>query len=205
MNSSKASNFTPTLVTRDGWFSGYGAIFGNVDSHGDQIERGAFAKSLREWEAKGKLPPMRLQHGSAGNVFRHDDLPVGKWLAMREDARGLYVEGKLLALDTDQGKRLLSLMQNVALDGLSIGYRERLSRRGTGAVKRHLLDLDLRELSLVDEPSNPLSRVAPISHAEAAADRLRDALAAAVAAEAKPKQADGDPLEKLKAALSRVA
>ena len=31
-----------------GSFSGYGAIFGNVDSYGDTIAKGAFKTTLRE-------------------------------------------------------------------------------------------------------------------------------------------------------------
>src|SRR3546814_6009325 len=48
----------------EGTFSGYAAVFGNVDSYGDVIERGAFKATLRAWEEKGKLPPMLLQHRS---------------------------------------------------------------------------------------------------------------------------------------------
>jgi HK97 family phage prohead protease len=197
------------LITKDGAFTGYGAVFGNVDSHKDVIERGAFSTSLSRWRARGKWPAMRLMHGDNGaNPFRFDDLPVGRWTEMREDARGLWVSGQLVGFqETEIGRRLYALMSSPGglLDGLSIGFRAVRSRPGSGAVKRYLEEIDLRELSLVTDPSNDNARVAPLSQAEAAADRLRDALAAAVAAEAKPKQADSDPLEKLKAALSRMA
>ena len=48
------------LATEDvgtkGTFSGYGAVFGNVDAYGDVIAKGAFKKTLREWEDdKGKV------------------------------------------------------------------------------------------------------------------------------------------------------
>ncbi|WP_236697151.1 HK97 family phage prohead protease [Sphingomonas sp. Leaf257] len=41
-------------------FSGYGAVFGNVDSYGDVIAPGAFAKSLTEHQAAGTTPMMFL-------------------------------------------------------------------------------------------------------------------------------------------------
>ena len=88
----------------EGTFSGYGAVFGNRDSYGDVIDKGAFKSTLREWEEKGKLPPMLLQHG--GGIFgggADDMLPVGKWTAMEENARGLKVEGQLFALGTSAG------------------------------------------------------------------------------------------------------
>ena len=50
-----------------GTFEGYGAVFGNVDAYGDVIAKGAFAGSLREAKARGKFPPMLLQHG--GGMF----------------------------------------------------------------------------------------------------------------------------------------
>ena len=46
-----------------GIFAGYGAVFGNVDALGDVIEKGAFTDTLKEWKARGKYPPMLLQHG----------------------------------------------------------------------------------------------------------------------------------------------
>lgn len=168
--------FSRSRVTDDGRFYGYGAVFGNVDSHRDVIERGAFAASLKQWEARGRLPPMRLQHGSAGNPFRHDDLPIGVWETMKEDGVGLWCEGRLLALDTDQGKRLLSLMKAGVLDGLSIGYRVDKSRAGTGGVGRFLTAISLREISLVDEPSNDRARVGTANSYEGSAARLADAI-----------------------------
>ncbi len=35
-------------LSEDGEFSGYAAIFGNVDSVGDVIEKGALTKTIRE-------------------------------------------------------------------------------------------------------------------------------------------------------------
>ena len=40
-----------------GAFEGYGAVFGNIDSHGDVIGPGAFAKSLLERERAGRGGP----------------------------------------------------------------------------------------------------------------------------------------------------
>jgi len=194
-------------VSDDGKFSGYGAVFGNVDSHRDVIERGAFTKSLEAWRAKGRWPHMRLQHGSAGNVFRHDDLPIGRWLSLYEDRTGLWVEGQLLALETEQGKRLLSLMEGGVLDGLSIGFRPVKTRAGTGTVSRYLVEIDLREISLVDDPSNDLSRVAALSATDIAADKVRAAMAAlreeAAKAAETPADRFGAALQRFKSELAK--
>lgn len=143
-----------------GTFSGYGAVFGNVDAHGDLIEHGAFAASLQDWKAKGKLPKMLLQHG--GMFGQVDDmLPIGRWTSMSEDAHGLKVECELFALNTDRGALIYEGLKSGELDGLSIGYRARKSRPGNGgsAARRHLVDVDLREVSIVTWGSNELARV----------------------------------------------
>ena len=147
------------LDAKTGQFAGYGAIFGNVDSHGDVIEPGAFQDSLREWEAKGSLPAMKMMHGSVANPFSGSDLPIGKWQAMREDSRGLYVEGKLSGMGTDRGRFHYALMEDGALSGLSIGYRPIRHARGSGNIKRRLQSVRLAEVSLVPEGSNDLARV----------------------------------------------
>lgn len=148
-----------------GAFSGYGAVFGNVDAGGDLIERGAFKQSLREWEDKGKLPPMLLQHG--GGIFGggvDDMLPVGKWTSMEENAKGLKVEGELFAMTTERGQYIYEGLKAGAIDGLSIGYRVKEYTLGTkpNEPRRRLKTLELRELSIVTFPMNDRARVGSV-------------------------------------------
>jgi len=149
-----------------GEFSGYGAVFGNVDSHGDVIPPGAFKETLGEWERRGRLPSMKLMHGTALNPFTGDDLPIGKWLEMKEDGRGLFVKGRLSGLDTDHGRRIHGLMKDGILDGLSIGYKARRVTRLTGPAKRQLDSVGLFEVSLVDDPSNDRARLTDVKSAD---------------------------------------
>ena len=66
-----------------GEFKGYGAVFGNTDSHGDVIAAGAFVDTLAERAAEGrKNVPMHVMHGFLGG----DGLPVGVWKGVAEDA-----------------------------------------------------------------------------------------------------------------------
>jgi HK97 family phage prohead protease len=144
-------------TTAPGTFEGYGAVFGNIDTHGDVIEPGTFAKSLLERQREGRaLPPMYKMHGAAtGNAHE----PIGIWDAMSEDSTGLHVKGHLIGLDTEQGKWTLAQLREGALPGLSIGYR--VSPNGAksgggraGEPKRFIKMAMLREVSLVDDPSN---------------------------------------------------
>lgn len=161
--------FAPDDVDgQTGEFSGYGAVFGNVDSHGDVITPGAFAKTLGEWERRGSLPSMRLMHGTMANPFSGDDTPIGVWKSMREDAKGLFVEGKLSGLDTDRGRYTYGLVKDGALSGLSIGYRPTKTKKGRvdDPHKRLLEEIALFEISFVDVPSNASARVTALKAAQ---------------------------------------
>ena len=148
-----------------GVFEGYGSVFGTEDSYGDVVAKGAFDASLRRWrEERQRLPPMLLQHG--GWLGGAEDLvPVGVWDEMREDDHGLYVKGRLLALDSDLGKRVHAAMLAGALDGLSIGFQTRdvaYGKEGTDEPARTLKAVDLWEVALVTYPANSDARVTQV-------------------------------------------
>src|SRR5689334_10237836 len=105
-----------------GSFSGYGAIFNNVDSYGEKIIPGAFANSLKEWKAQGKWPKMLLQHGGVG-LTADDMIPVGQWDQMSEDSKGLKVAGHLFAMNTERGQYVYEGLKSGELDSLSIGFQ----------------------------------------------------------------------------------
>lgn len=140
-------------LSDSGEFSGYGAVFGNVDSWNDVIEKGAFKRTLKE--AK-QLPAMLWQH-------RLDQV-IGKYVNMQEDDRGLYVEGKLA--NTTLGKDVYELLKMKAVNGLSIGY----STVGDGyeydekTGVRILRDVNLWEVSLVTLPANDEARVSDVKN-----------------------------------------
>ena len=138
-----------------GQIEGYGAVFGNVDSYGDVIQKGAFGVTLREWKAKGKFPQMLLQHGGYG-VTNTDLLPIGKWTDMKEDDHGLWVKGQLFSLDTELGSRVYEAMVSGELDSLSIGYQpvKWISGDGEKNPYRTLVEVKLWEISPVTFPAN---------------------------------------------------
>lgn len=150
-----------------GSFEGYGAVFGNVDAHGDVIVKGAFKETLREWQKSNKYPPMLVQHGG-WMMSDMDALPIGKWEAMSEDENGLYVKGRLINLDTERGKNIYGAMREGVLDGMSIGYRAKEFTNGTkpGEPRRTLKKVDLVELSVVTFPANGMARVAAVKSAQ---------------------------------------
>jgi len=148
-------------------FSGYGAVFGNVDSYGDVIQAGAFADTLAEAEKSGQFPAMLMQHGGWG-MGADDMTPVGIWPSLSEDKKGLKVEGKLA--DTPRGREAYSLMKMTprpAITGLSIGYipKEWVTRVKAEDPRRTLTKVDLLEISLVTFPANGKARVTNVKSA----------------------------------------
>jgi uncharacterized protein len=140
-----------------GKFSGYGSVFGNVDSHNDIVERGAFKRSL-----KGRNPAMLWQHRS--------DMPIGKFTKVSEDANGLYVEGEI-NLDVQLGKEAYSLLKQGALSGLSIGYTTRDYEVDRKRGARLLKDVELYEISLVTFPSNEAAQIIGVKDGDAMKER----------------------------------
>lgn len=49
-------------LTDEGTFEGYGSVFNNVDSYGERVAAGAFAKSLAQHAKAGTSPLMLWQH-----------------------------------------------------------------------------------------------------------------------------------------------
>lgn len=140
-----------------GEINGYASVFDGIDSYGDSIAPGAFARTLAERKARGSMPPMYFQHGA---LLGGDPRPVGVWTSIEEDATGLKVLGKLASLDTDQGRYNLGLIRDGAMRGLSIGYRMIKADypRENGGPIRVLREVKLREISVVDDPADGRAR-----------------------------------------------
>lgn len=138
-------------VGDDGTFSGYGSVFGVVDSYKEIVAPGAFAESLAELAAKGRPVPVLWMHRS--------DQPIGIWDELREDERGLHGSGTLLTKDVAQSREAHALMKARAVTGLSIGYWVRESSYDEKTGIRTLTKLELVEVSLVTFPANDEARV----------------------------------------------
>lgn len=146
-------------VNDDGTFEGYGSVFGVKDSYGDIIVAGAYAATLVAHEAAGTLPAMLWHHDTTA--------PIGVWLEMYEDSKGLYVKGRL-ALDTAKGAEAYAPMKMGALNGLSIGFVAKGWSYDRDMEVRTLTEVELWEVSVVTFPSNGKSRITGIKAADVA-------------------------------------
>jgi len=136
--------------SREGVFSGYASVFNGVDSYGDTIAPGAYKRTLKDRER-----PVRMRWNHFGPV-------IGKWTRLEEDDKGLYVEGELTP-GHSVAQNVYASMKHGAIDGMSIGYRPvKFEEHGNG--RRTLKEIDLVEISVVEEPADLGARVGEVKH-----------------------------------------
>ena len=122
----------------------YGAVFGNIDSYGDVIEKGAFAKTLID--RKGRI----------AFCYQHDiHNPIGKILDISEDDHGLPMEVMISKSEPE----IITKIKEGILNELSIGYRTLNSKSEVrdGQNIELLTEIKLFEVSLVTVAANPLA------------------------------------------------
>ena len=134
-----------------GVFEGYASLFGVVDLGRDLVLPGAFRETLAR---RGASSVKMLWQHEAGE-------PIGSWLSIEEDSRGLKVCGRL-NLAVARAREVLALMRDGVVDGLSIGFRtdKAFTDKLTGI--RRLQKIDLWEISVVTFPMLPQARVSSV-------------------------------------------
>lgn len=143
-------------ISETGQFSGYASVFDNLDWYRDVVRRGAFVDSLAKWKAEGAYPPVLWQHDSY--------CPIGPHTEMREDEKGLYVEGELLIAEEDanpEARKAYGLLKRKVIRGMSIGYdipEDGMQYDGKTNVW-NVTKVDLWENSIVTFAANDQARV----------------------------------------------
>ncbi len=144
-------------VSDDGLIEGYGSVFGVRDSYSDIVAPGAFKASLAAHKVAGTMPALLWQHDASE--------PIGIWIEMTEDQRGLRIKGRL-AMETARGKEAHTLLKMGAINGLSIGFLTKDFRYDRQTDIRTVTELELWEVSLVTFPSNSAARVTSVRSAD---------------------------------------
>ncbi|WP_411815620.1 HK97 family phage prohead protease [Gordonia sp. SND2] len=145
----KHKNLTLTGVKTsglaDGQFEGFASVFDHLDYQGDVVKRGAFAKSL----ASGRVTPLIWEHqANDPRAF------VGEVKSAEETDEGLKIVGQF-DMDTEAGAAAYRQVKARRVTAMSIGYSVTADgQRKTADGVNELLDLDLREISLVSRPAN---------------------------------------------------
>jgi HK97 family phage prohead protease len=122
-----------------GIVKGYGSVFGNVDSDGDIINRGAYKKTIEENGSRVKY------------LYQHDmDKPLGKIVNLGEDDKGLYFEAEIPK--TTLGKDVIELMKAGVITENSVGILP-IQKDNSGEY-RQINEVKLYEISAVTLAAN---------------------------------------------------
>jgi len=144
-------------VDETGYFKGWGAIFNVPDAIRDVVIPGAFTKSLKQGG-----------HNRMGvaMLYMHDPhRPLGRWMVMREEKRGLWVEGQL-AMGTKDGNDAHVFMKMGALKGMSIGFNTIIDEFDKVKKVHNLKELDLWEVSPVVFPMHLGAKITNVKSLE---------------------------------------
>lgn len=145
----------PDAGLEDGHFEAYASVFGNVDSYGDVVVKGAFAESLKEWGGSGLKLPVLWGHNMAD-----PDYNIGHVVEAVEDERGLKVRAEL-DLESPKAAQVYRLLKagrvsqmSFAFDVLDAAMAER-----DGEDVYELRQLKLYEVSVVPIGANQETEV----------------------------------------------
>ena len=120
---------------RKGIITGYFAAFGNKDSDGDIITKGAFTKTISENGPLSSKP--RIKH-----LLNHDvTKPLGKIMTLQEDSKGLYYESQVGTHSL--GQDFIKMVDSGLISEHSIGYKTMVDDERADA--RYLSELKLYE------------------------------------------------------------
>lgn len=160
-------------VTEAGKFTGYASIFGQLDSYGDIVDKGAFKKTIKE-RKRIKL------------LWSHDAFaPAIGYVELTEDDKGLRVVDGQLYLDIERAKEAYINMKNETLDGLSIGYNIVKESTDRATNERHLKEIALWEVSLCNFAACP---GAVVTDVKSTLDHLREDIEGIEEADITPEQ-----------------
>ena len=144
---SKGLYFTKSLLSNTQHVSGYASVFDIVDSHGDIVQKDAFAKVIKDFN-DGRNIPLLWQLDSSQ--------PVGVIESLIEDEYGLYIHAKILT-STFRGLESYNLIKADVICNFSIGYKPIRYYTDYERNARILEEIDLWEVSLVTFPANAQS------------------------------------------------
>lgn len=143
-------------------FSGYASVFNATDAYNDTIHPKAYDRTIKR---KGADRPIRMRWNHYGPV-------IGKWTRIETDSKGLYVEGELTP-GHSVAEDVHALLRHGAIDGMSIGYQPRKAEKLDDG-RRLLTDIELIEISVVEEPADLGARVSGVKDMIEAATTLAE-------------------------------
>lgn len=148
----------------DGEFVGYASVFGNRDSYGEVVARGAFAESLAEWKESGLPIPVLWGHNMADPDFN-----IGEVLSAEEDERGLKVHVRI-DMESPKGPQVYRLLKGGRVSQMSFAFDvlDGAESEVDGEWAYELRRLKLYEVSVVPIGANPDTEILAVKAAAGA-------------------------------------
>lgn len=168
----------PDEGLEEGQFTAYASVFGNVDSYGDVVVKGAFANDLARWEKSGNPIPLLF-----GHQMSDPDFNLGHVLAAEEDDTGLKVTAQL-DLENPKARQVYRMLKGRRINQMSFAYDivegGPASRRKDGTDEEdpetesyyELRELKLYEVSVVTVGANQETEILAVKQVPAVAERL---------------------------------
>ena len=154
----------------------YASVFGNVDSYGDVVVKGAFANTLAEWrQRKDRTIPLLYGHNMSD-----PNMNIGAVLDAEEDDRGLKI---LAQFDDDaMAQKVYRLVKAGRIAELSFAFdtikSALLDDPDRPDAYRELQELKLYECSVVPIGANSETEVLAIKAAEVGMTAVAEGLKA---------------------------
>jgi phage prohead protease, HK97 family len=184
----------------EGCISGYASVFGNKDSYGDIVIKGAFNSFLNRINSSGKVVPVFYGHN-----MEDPKANIGRVLELAEDDYGLKFDAQLDLSGDTYGRIVYEQLKDGRLDSMSFGYRVLDYAIAKDATE--LRELELFEISVVPIPANPEARITEVKAGRAISAKNMDLIRRAYEAlgELLDAYGDEDPDSEEKAAGIPVA
>lgn len=144
----------------EGEFTAYASVFGNKDSYGDIVVKGAFESTLKSWSESGNNLPLLF-----GHRFDDPDFNIGWVKSAEEDERGLKVTAQL-DLESPKGAQTYRLLKGKRISQMSFAYDVEEHEQTDDALL--LKRLKLHEVSVVPIGANPETEILAVKASAAA-------------------------------------
>jgi HK97 family phage prohead protease len=153
----------------EGQFVAYASVFGNIDSTGDVVVKGAFKNTLAEWAASGKPIPLLF-----GHEMNDPDYNIGYVVDAAEDNTGLLVKCQL-DLENPKAKQVYRLIKGRRIDQMSFAFDviSKVEKYYEGDVEVcEILEVKLYEVSVVTIGANQETEILAVKRAGEFAERV---------------------------------
>ena len=175
----------------EGIISGYASVFGNVDSYGDIVVKGAFSKSIEKIRKTGKVISVFYGHN-----MEDPRANIGRVIELREDDRGLFFKAQLDLSGDTYGRLVYGQLKDGRLDSLSFGFS--VVEGANTEAGYELRELELYEISVVPIPANQEALITEVKAGRAISAKNMDLIRRAYEALGELLDAYGDEPEDTK-------